>query len=130
MDKIRNQNYGRIYVNISDPISVRKKVNKRNVPEWGLPSYRFNLDTEEKKNIYSFAKELVCKQQEDAITPISAILAAVLSVREIDLQQLTEYVALFNSLLKKYGTPCFIQGNDIYFIFLNLKLRFSFILLF
>jgi len=109
--KIRNQSYGRIYVNVSDPISVREKLSKRDVPEWGMPSYRFSLDTDEKKNIYSLAMELVCKQQKDAITPISAILfAVVLSVKQLELQQLADYVVLFNSLLAKYGTCCFIEG--------------------
>lgn len=111
MGKIRNQSYGRIYVNVSDPISVREKLSKRNVPEWGLPAYRFSLDTDEKKNIYSLAMELVCKQQRDAITPISAIVSAVLSVKQLELQQLVDYVVLFNSLLAKYGTSCFIQGK-------------------
>lgn len=111
MGKIRNQSYGRIYVNVSDPISVREKLSKRDVPEWGMPSYRFSLDTDEKKNIYSLAMEMVCKQQKDAITPISAILFTVLAFKQLELQELVDYVVLFNSLLTKYGTCCFIKGN-------------------
>jgi hypothetical protein len=56
---------------------------------------------------------MVSKQQKDAITPISAILMSALSVnKQLTIEQLVQYVVLFNSVLKKYGTPCLVQGNN------------------
>lgn len=116
VDKIKNENYGRIYVNISDPISVRDHVKKRVIPDWGLPSYRFDLTEEEKKNVQSFAWDLVRQQQKQAITPVAAVLATLLSWQHLDLQQLTESFLIFNGLLAAHGTPCLISGNSPNFL--------------
>lgn len=111
VDKIRGQNYGRIYLNISHPISVREHLNKRTEPNWNVPSFRFTLSDEEKGSIHALAHLLVCKQQKEAITPISSILFSALSIHKLlSLQQLVNYSILFNQLLTKFGTPCLIQG--------------------
>ena len=111
--KIRGQNYGQIYVNVSDPISVRDHISKRTGPNWNTPSFRFALNEYEKCRIHSLAWSLVSKQQKDAITPVSAILMSALSVnKQLNIDQLVEYVVLFNSVLKNYGTPCLVQGNN------------------
>ena len=112
IDKIRGQNYGRIYLNVSDPISVRDHLSKRPEPNWSMPSFRFTLSEPEKSGIHSLAHMLVCKQQKGAITPVSAIIMSVLSVNlHLDLKQLVDYVVLFKSFLYKHGTPCFTKGN-------------------
>jgi glycerol-3-phosphate O-acyltransferase len=125
--KIRGQNYGQIYVNVSDPISVRDHISKRTEPNWNTPSFRFTLNEYEKSRIHSLAWNLVSKQQKDAITPVSAILMSALSVnKQLNIDQLVEYVVLFNSVLKKYGTPCLVQGNNYFeLIFLQLLISIS-----
>ncbi|XP_046442213.1 dihydroxyacetone phosphate acyltransferase-like isoform X2 [Daphnia pulex] len=112
--KIRGQNYGQIYVNVSDPISVRDHISKRTEPNWNTPSFRFTLNEYEKSRIHSLAWNLVSKQQKDAITPVSAVLMSALSVnKQLNIDQLVEYVVLFNSVLKKYGTPCLVQDDTV-----------------
>lgn len=109
--KVRQENYGSIYVNISDPISVRDHLSKRAKPEWGVPSHRFSLSETEKRDLHNLAHNLVCKQQRDVITPVSAVLFSVLSMKNCSLEQLKDYVLIFNSLIEKFLTHCFIKGN-------------------
>lgn len=113
IDKIRGQNYGRIYINVSDPISVRDHMSKRAEPNWNIPSFRFSLDESEKSSIHSLAQNLVCKQQKDAITPISAIVISTLFVKPLNLEQLVGHVIIFNKLLADYGTPSLTQGKEL-----------------
>jgi len=111
VDKIRGENFGRIYVNIADPVSVAEKLNKRPTPNWNTPYFRFVADENTKNDIKVLATELVCKQQKGVITPISAVLLSILSVQQMDLKQLSQQFALFNSCLAKFATPCLIQGD-------------------
>lgn len=110
MDKIRGENFGRIYVNIANPVSVAEKLKRPPTPNWNTPSFRFEADEDTKNNIKVLASELVCKQQKGVITPISAVLLSILSLQQLDLNQLSQRVALFNSCLAKFATPCLIQG--------------------
>ncbi|XP_059350786.1 dihydroxyacetone phosphate acyltransferase-like [Daphnia carinata] len=111
--KIRGQNYGQIYINISDPISVRDHISKRTEPNWNTPSFRFSLSEYEKDSIHCLAWSLIRKQQKEAITPVSAIVMSALTVnKQLGIEQLAQLVILMNSLLAKYGTPCLIQNES------------------
>ena len=111
MDKIRGENFGRIYVNFADMVSVAEKLHRLPVPNWNAPSFRFEIDENTKNNVKELASELVCKQQKGIITPISAVLLSILAVKELDLNQLSQQFTLLNRCLAKFATPCLIRGN-------------------
>ncbi|KAK4003010.1 dihydroxyacetone phosphate acyltransferase isoform X1 [Daphnia magna] len=112
--KIRGQNYGQIYINISDPISVRDHISKRTEPNWNTPSFRFSLSEYERDSIHCLAWSLIRKQQKETITPVSAIVMSALTVnKQLDIEQLVQLIVLMNSLLAKYGTPCLIQNESV-----------------
>jgi glyceronephosphate O-acyltransferase len=111
IDKIRGENFGRIYVHVNEPISVRDHLNRR-IPKWYLPSFRVDLDEEQQKEIHDLSHHLVCRQQSSAITPVFAVVSVLLSTGRFGFQQLQEHFLKLNSLVAAYGTPCLIQ-NDL-----------------
>ena len=111
IDKIRGENFGRIYFHVNEPISVRDHLNRR-IPKWYVPSLRVDLDEEQHKEIHDLSHYLVCRQQSSAITPVFAIVSVLLSTGRFGFQQLQESFLKLNSLVAAYGTPCLIQ-NDL-----------------
>lgn len=111
VDKLRGEKFGRIYVNIGDPISVADRLPRRPTPDWNAPSFRFETAEDTKKSIQVLAKDLVCQQQREVITPMSSLLLLALSVKELQMEQLVQQVIALNSCLSTFATPCMIPGD-------------------